>query len=124
MRAPNSSPVLNKNRAHMSPEIISSTGAGVWRKFQTPFSVLDKFQSAISGKFRRRWKILPRFSGSTKCYPCQGSGTFLQGKRLLEIDPAFRKAPGFVSSETATTFLSLSDEKQGSETRVPVPGPP
>ena len=43
-------------------------------------SLLEKF----SGKFRRCWKIPHRFSGSTKCYPCQGLGTFGQGKRLLE----------------------------------------
>ena len=35
-------------------------------------SLLEKF----SGKFRRCWKIPHRFSGSTKCYPCQGLGTF------------------------------------------------
>ena len=29
-------------------------------------------------------KIIHRFSGSTKCYPCQGLGIFRQGKRLLE----------------------------------------
>ena len=32
------------------------------------------------GKFRRCWKILHRFSGSTKCYPCQGLGIFRHGK--------------------------------------------
>ena len=51
MRLPNPSPVLDKNRAPMGPEILSSTGAGVWRKAPVAFSgsssVLDKFQSAI-----------------------------------------------------------------------------
>ena len=50
MRLPDPSPVLDKNRAPMSPEILSSTGAGVWRKAPMAFpdssSVLDKFQSA------------------------------------------------------------------------------
>ena len=50
MRLPDSSPVLDKNRALMGPEILSSTGAGVWRKASMAFpdssSVLDKFQSA------------------------------------------------------------------------------
>ena len=50
MRVPNPSPVLDKNRASMGPEILSSTGAGVWRKAPKRFpgssSVLDKFQSA------------------------------------------------------------------------------
>ena len=35
---------------------------------------LEKF----SGKFRRCWKLLHRFSGSNKCYPCQGLGIFRQ----------------------------------------------
>ena len=43
------SPILDKNRAPMGPEISSSTEAGVWRKAPTAFpdssSVLDKFQS-------------------------------------------------------------------------------
>ena len=50
MRVPNPSPVLDQNCASMGPEIISSTGAGVWRKAPKAFphshSVLDKFPSA------------------------------------------------------------------------------
>ena len=50
MRVPDPSPVLDKNRAPMGTEILSSTGAGVWRKapmaFPSSSSVLDKFQSA------------------------------------------------------------------------------
>ena len=50
MKVPNPSPVLDKNRAPMGPEILSSAGAGVWRKapkgFPDSSSVLDKFQSA------------------------------------------------------------------------------
>ena len=30
--------------------------------------------------WRRYWKILPRFSGSTRYYPCQSLGTFPQGQ--------------------------------------------
>ena len=48
--AKNCSPVLDKNPAPMGPEILSSTGAGVWSKAPKAFpdssSVLDKFQSA------------------------------------------------------------------------------
>ena len=50
MRFPDRSPVLDKYRALMGPEILSSTGAGVCRKAPKAFpdsrSVLDKFQSA------------------------------------------------------------------------------
>ena len=61
------SPVLDKNLAPMGPEILSSTGAGVWRKAPRAFpdssSVLDKFQSAsyIRG---------PRNSAFGKPCPC------------------------------------------------------
>ena len=52
MRVPNSSPAQDKNRAAVSPEILSSTGAGVWRKapkgFPDSSSALDKFQPARS----------------------------------------------------------------------------
>ena len=51
MRLPDPSPVLDKNHAPMGPEILSSTGAGVWRKAPMAFpdssSVLDKCQFAI-----------------------------------------------------------------------------
>ena len=50
VRFPDPSPVLDKNRAPKGPEILSSTGAGVWKKAPKAFpdssSVLDKFQSA------------------------------------------------------------------------------
>ena len=52
MRLPDPRPELVKNRAPMGPEILSSIGAGVWRKAPVAFpdssSVLDKFQSAKS----------------------------------------------------------------------------
>ena len=51
MRFPDRSPVLDKHRAPIGPEILSSTGAGAWRKAPMAFpdssSVLDKFRSAI-----------------------------------------------------------------------------
>ena len=54
MRLPDPSPVLDKNRAPMGPEILSSTGAGVWRKapmaIPDPSSVQDEFQSARCAK--------------------------------------------------------------------------
>ena len=50
MRVPNCSPVVDKDSAPTGPEILSSTGTGVWRKASKAFpgssSVLDKFQSA------------------------------------------------------------------------------
>ena len=51
----------------------------------------------FSGKeCRRCWKILHRFSGSTKCYACQGLGIFRQGKWLLINFGRFcRNAAGF-----------------------------
>ena len=71
-------------------------------------SLLERF----SGKFRRCWKMIPRFSGSAKCYPCQGLGTFRQGKRLLENWPRLRERCWIFSSETATAFLSSSEFKR------------
>ena len=68
-------------------------------------SLLERF----SGKFRRCWKIIPRFSGSANCYPCQGLGTFRQRKRLLENWPRLRERCWIFSSETATAFLSSSE---------------
>ena len=53
MRLPNSSPVLGKNLAPMGSEILSSTGACVWKPpnaFSDSSSVLDEFQSANRGK--------------------------------------------------------------------------
>ena len=49
MRFPDRSPVLDKNRAPMGPEILSSTGVGAWRKAPMAFpdsnAALDKFRS-------------------------------------------------------------------------------
>ena len=72
MRLPDPSPALDKNRAPMGPEILSSTGARVWRKAPMAFpdcsSVLDKFRSAKKA-----------FWGGSGCMfwsPC-GSQTFV-----------------------------------------------
>ena len=61
------------------------------RKLEKAVTVRNSLPEKFSGKFRRCWKIPHRFSGSTKCYPCQGLGTFRQGKRLLENWPRFRE---------------------------------
>ena len=58
MRLPDPSPALDKDCAPMGPEILSSTGAGVWRKAPMAFpdssSVLDKFQSAMQQPPQKR----------------------------------------------------------------------
>ena len=45
MRFPDRNPILDKNCAPMGPELLSSTGAGAWRKAPMAFpdssSVLD-----------------------------------------------------------------------------------
>ena len=78
---------------------------------------------SFSGKFRRCWKILHRFSGSAKCYPCQGLGIFRQGKRLLENWPRLRERCWIFSSETATAFLSSSDKYMHIDMRSPALSP-
>ena len=80
-----------------------------FRKLEKAVAVRNSLLEKFSGKFRRCWKIPHRFSGSTKCYPCQGLGTFRQGKRLLENWPRLRERCWIFSSETATAFLSSSD---------------
>ena len=81
------------------------------RKLERAVAVRKSLLEKSSGKFRRCWKILPRFSGSTKCYPCQGSGIFRQGKWLLENRPRLRERSWIFSSETATAFLSFSETR-------------
>ena len=53
LRFSSPSPVLDENSALLGPKMLSSTGAGVWRKAPKAFpgssSVLDKFQSAKKG---------------------------------------------------------------------------
>ena len=79
------------------------------RKLEKLVAVRNSLLERFSGKFRRCWKIIPRFSGSTKCYPCQGLDTFQQGKRLLENWPRLRERCWIFSSESATAFLSSSE---------------
>ena len=68
----------------------------------------------LAGKVFRQLSTLlenfPRFSGSTKCYLCQGLGTFWQQKWLLENWPRLQERCWIFSSETATAFLSFSDQ--------------
>ena len=71
MRLPDSSPILDKNRAPMGPEILSSTGAGVWRKAPTAFSFIQCCTS-VCDRFR---------SGRTD--PVQFKGLFKEGPILL-----------------------------------------
>ena len=59
------------------------------------------------GKFRRLWKIIPRFSGSTKCYPCEGLGTFRQRKWLLENRPRLRERCWIFSSRDRHSLLEF-----------------
>ena len=63
------------------------------------------------GNFRRCWMILLRFSGSMRCYHCQGLGTFRQGQWLLENQPRLRERSWTISSpKTSTAFLSFSEQ--------------
>ena len=83
----------------------------ILRKLEKAVAVRNSFLEKFSGKVRRCWKIIHRFSGSAKCYPCQGLGIFWQGKWLLENRPRLRERCWIFSSETATAFLS-SPENQ------------
>ena len=93
---------------HFCRSVIFCAGT-VFRKLEKAVAVRNSLLERSSGKFRRCWKMIPRFSGSAKCYPCQGLGTFRQGKRLLENWPPLREHCWIFSSETATTFLSSSE---------------
>ena len=82
----------------------------VWfRKLEKAVAVRNSLLEKFSGKFRRCWKMIPRFSGSTKCYPCQGLRIFRQEKWPLEDWPRLRERSWIFSSETATAFLSSSE---------------
>ena len=91
---------------------VDSSCNSFWRKLAKAAAVRNSVPERFSGKFRRCWKTIARFSGSAKCYPCQGLGTFRQGKRLVENWPRLRDRCWIFSSETATAFLS-SDETGG-----------
>ena len=69
MRLPDPSPVLDKYCAPAGSVLLSSTGAGVWRKapmaFSDSSSALDKFQSA---NFTYNWsEKVCRINNSTAC---------------------------------------------------------
>ena len=74
------------------------------RKLEKAVAVRNSLLEKFSGKFRRCWKIPHRFSGSTKCYPCQGLGIF-----RLENWPRLQERCWIFSTETATAFLSSSE---------------
>ena len=61
MRLPDPSPVLDKNRAPMGPEILFSTGAGVWRK--APMAFPDS--SSWRWRFYTELVLKPWFSWQT-----------------------------------------------------------
>ena len=69
MRLPNTSPVLEKNRAPIGPETLSSTGAGVWRKAPARFpdsnSTLDRCQFAKTTLFFDLPRSRSRSSGNS-----------------------------------------------------------
>ena len=52
------------------------------RKLEKAVAVRNSLLEEFSGKFRRCWKIIRRFSGSTKCYPCEGLGIFKAAGKL------------------------------------------
>ena len=68
-----------------SQELCKVTG---WiRKLEKAVAVRNSLLELCSGKFRRCWKVLPRFSGSTTFHSCPGLATFRQGRGLLEDRP-------------------------------------
>ena len=78
--------------------------SNVSRKFKRIKRFSEKFLAArasFARKFRSCWKTLPRFSGSTTCYP-RGR---VEGKGLLENRPCLREGSWIFSSETSTAFL-------------------
>ena len=93
------------------------------RKLEKAVAVRNSLLESFSGKFRRCGKIIHRFSGSTKCCACQGLGIFRQRKLLPENRPRLRERSWICSSETATTFLSFSDQTPSSRTPIGTPTP-
>ena len=67
MRLPDPSPVLDKSRASMGPEILSTTGAGVWH-----------FSGNIMGTLKGRplWHRWSKVSVATPAEPRGGKKTF------------------------------------------------
>ena len=87
----------------------SALRAIILRKLEKAVAVRNSLLEKFSGNFRRCWKIIHRFSGSTKCYPCQGLGIFRQDKWLLENRPPLRERSWVFSSGTVATFLGFAD---------------
>ena len=79
------------------------------RKLEKAVAVRNSLLERISGKFRRCWEIIPRFPGSTTCYPCQGLGTFRQGNGCWKIGRTFGNAAGFLLRDHHSLQLSSSD---------------
>ena len=90
----------NQTRGVSQIKLPSEGYRAMVRKLEKAVEVQNSLLEKFSGKFRRCWKIPHRFSGSTKCYPCQGLGIFRQGKRLLEKWPRLRERCWIFSSET------------------------
>ena len=69
MRLPNPSQALDKTRAPVGPEMLSSTGAGVWKKAPGAFPdssyVLDKFRFTLQRALSYK-KLSPRISSHPK----------------------------------------------------------
>ena len=77
--------------------------------------------SRSPNKFRRCWKMIPRFSGSAKCYPCQGLATFRQGKRLLENWPRLRKHRRDLSQKECPTAFKDKIDHFSKGRKIPGP---
>ena len=112
MRFPDCSPVLDKNRAPMGPEILSSTGAGVCRKAPKTFpdssSVVDEFQSARKATF---WVTFRATLGETLFGDFEFSGFLgeLGGQQYtLRIQSNPFRGDRFLSSAGTGTNCALS----------------
>ena len=85
---------LPQNRGYVRKlEKAVAVGNALLKKFSGKFSTLLENSSPIV----RQHEML---------HPCQGLGTFRQGKRLLENWPRLRERRWIFPSETATAFLS------------------
>ena len=71
-------------------EHLHDGGQSDLRKLEKAVAVRNSLLERFPGKFRRCWKMILRFSGSAKCYPCQGLGRFPARKCLLENRPRLR----------------------------------
>ena len=88
------------------------------RKLEKAVAVQNSLLKKFSGKFRLCWKIAHQFSGSTKCYPCQGLGIFPARKMAAaKISLAFGNAPGFSLLRPPQPPWVFSERRAGSTTR-------